>query len=129
MAGDQAMVIAGIGCRRLTSAVAIVAVLRDAEAQAGLGATALAAPAFKATEPGLLEAAAQLGITLHLIDDDRLENVQPLCVTRSEIAFAHTGHASIAEACALAFAGAGARLVLPRISHETATCALAETAA
>jgi cobalt-precorrin 5A hydrolase len=127
MGGAQAMIAAGLGFRRNTPAADLIAILRDAEALAGQRATALAAPAFKAAEPGLVEAAAQLGLVLHLIDDAGLAEAQPACVTRSETVRAHTGHAAIAEAAAIAAAGPGARLILPRIAHATATCALAES--
>ena len=130
MGGVQALtsIFAGIGCRRDTGAADIIAVLRDAEARAGIGATALAAPAFKSGEAGLLGAASTLGLSLVLLDDDQLASVQPSCPTRSVVAARCTGHASIAEASAMAAAGLGGRLVLARIAHATATCALAVTA-
>jgi cobalt-precorrin 5A hydrolase len=103
-------------------------VLRDAETRSGVAATALAAPAFKSGEAGLLEAAARLGLSLILLDDAQLAAVQASCPTRSIVAKRRTGLASIAEAAALAASGAGARLVLARIAHPTATCALAVTA-
>lgn len=121
-------VIAGIGCRRGTDAADIIAVLRDAEARAGATAIALAAPGFKSHESGLRDAAAELDLSLILLDDNLLAAVQSLCPTRSSAAARHTGHASIAEAAALAAAGPGAILLLARITHPTATCALAVAA-
>lgn len=121
-------VIAGIGCRRGTNATTIIAVLRDAEARAGTTATALAAPAFKSNEAGLHNAAAMLQLPLILLDDAQLASRQKFCPTHSIAAERHTGHASIAEASALAAAGSGATLLLARIAHPTATCALALTA-
>ena len=121
-------VIAGIGCRRGTDAADIIAVLRDAEARAGATAIVLAAPEFKSHEAGLHEAAAELDLPLILLSDTLLASVQPFCPTRSIAAERHTGHASIAEASALAAAGPGATLLLDRIAHPTATCALAVAA-
>lgn len=120
--------IAGLGCRAGASATDIIAVLHEAEARADRRAIALAIPAFKLREPGLNEAAALLGLPLILIDDTALAAVQWLCVTHSATVAAHTGHASIAEAAALAACGPGATLRLPRIAHPTATCALADRA-
>ncbi len=121
------MIAAGLGCRRHCPPADIIAVLRDAEARAGTMATALAAPAFKSAEQGLIEAARTLGLPLLFIEDDALAQAQPSCVTKSEAARQHTGHASIAEAAALAACGPNARLLLARITHPAATCAIAES--
>jgi cobalt-precorrin 5A hydrolase len=132
MGGGEAMtrhLIAGIGCRRDCPAEAIVAVLRQACDAAGRPATALAAPAFKAAEAGLRDAATQLGLELILVDPAPLAAAQARCVTRSAHAERTTGVASVAEGSALAAAGPGSRLVVPRITGSGTTCALAEPAA
>jgi len=108
------MIAAGVGFRRGCSAEEILAVLRDAELQAGLRADVVAAPAFKGAMDGL---------SLVLISDAAVQAAQPACVTRMR-----DGRPSVAEACALAAAGNGAVLRLPRIAHPRATCALAESA-
>lgn len=126
MGGDEAVIVAGIGCRRGISAAAVVAVLRAAEARAGVAAGALATAGFKVGEAGIAEAAGVLGLRLHWVDDAELALVQGGCVTLSETVRGHTGHGAIAEAAALAACGAGARLVLARIAVDGATCALAE---
>ena len=131
MDGVEAMsgpVIAGIGCRRDCPAEAILAVLRRACAEAGCEAAALAAPAFKAGEPGLREAARRLGLALIPVEAAGLAAAQARCVTRSAHAAQATGFAAVAEGSALAAAGAGGRLILPRIAGGGATCALAEAA-
>ncbi len=112
------MRVAGIGCRRGCPAAAILAVVR----QAG-GADLLAAPAWKRQEPGLIEAARMLGRPLRFVDDAALAAVQALCPTRSAVAARVTGHASVAEAAALA---GGGTLVRARLANGWATCALAE---
>ena len=124
MGGDEAM-IAGIGCRRDCPAEEIVALVRAAAARGGGAVTALAAPAAKAEEAGLRAAAATLGVKLLLVTRDALADAQAGCVTHSARAEAVLGAASVAEGCALAAAGPGARLVLPRIASARATCALA----
>ncbi len=115
------MIVAGIGCRRGCPADAIVALVRQAETLAAPVA-ALAAPAFKRTEPGLHQAAAQLGVPLLFVEDAALAAAQMLCVTRSDAAQRATGFASVAEAAAL---GAGGVLLLPRLTAAGVTCALA----
>jgi cobalt-precorrin 5A hydrolase len=126
MGGDQAVIVAGIGCRRDCPAADIVAAIRQAEAVSGHVVTALAAPRFKAEEAGLSEATGLLSLSLTLVDDAALTAVQPRCVTISATAERHTGFASVAEAAALAAAGSEARLCLARIAVGGATCALAE---
>jgi len=130
--GDKALtrsLIAGVGCRRHSSAEAILAVLDRACRAAGDRATALAAPAVKADEPGLRLAAEQLGLPLILVDTGALAAAQARCVTRSARALQATGFSSVAEGSALAAAGTGGRLILPRIEGDGVTCALAETTA
>ena len=96
--------IAGFGCRRHCPAKAILAVLDRACRQAGhRAATAMAAPAFKADEPGLRLAAQHLGLPLILIDAGALAAMQARCVTRSARALRATGFGSVAEASALAY--------------------------
>jgi cobalt-precorrin 5A hydrolase len=118
-------IVAGIGCRGGCPADDIVAVVRAACQQAGQRADVLAAPAFKAREAGLLEAATVLGLELILVSAPDLARAQSRCVTRSAVAEASTGVASVAEGSAIAAAGEGGRLILPRIAQTRATCALA----
>jgi cobalamin biosynthesis protein CbiG len=130
MGSDKVMtrhVIAGIGCRSDCSAEAIVAILNRACSEAGCQATALAAPAFKADEPGLQLAARQLGLALILVEASALAAAQTRCVTSSARAILATGFASVAEGSALAATGGG-RLILARIGGGGVTCALAEVA-
>jgi len=115
------MIVAGIGCRRGCRADEIVALVREAEALAG-PVDALAAPAFKRDEPGLLEAALRLGLVVRFVTAEALSAAQEDCVTFSDVVERTTGFASIAEAAALA---GGGSLVLPRIASDHATCAVA----
>ena len=117
------MIVAGLGCRRGCPAADLVAAVQRAAGQSGLAVGALAAPAFKAHEPGLHQAALSLGIPLLLMDDAAMRAAQPRCPTRSAAALAATGLASVAEAAALA--ASGGVLLLPRLAVGSATCALA----
>jgi cobalt-precorrin 5A hydrolase len=121
-------IVAGVGCRGGCPADDIVAVVRAACQQAGQRADALAAPAFKAREAGLREAATVLGLELILVSAPDLASAQARCVTHSVVAERSTGVASVAEGSAIAASGTGGRLILPRIAMARATCALAQRA-
>jgi cobalt-precorrin 5A hydrolase len=125
MGCGEAMIVAGIGFRTSCPAEEIATLVRQAEDAAGAAAEALAVPAFKAGAPQAQEAAAALGLPLVTIDDAALAAVQPDCLTSSAAAQSAVGFASVAEGCALAAAGSGARLLTPRLASAAATCALA----
>ena len=122
------MIAVGIGCRRNSPAARIGAAVEEALAKTGLAAgkvDALAVPAFKADEPGIVRAAQELGVPVKLVRRSELDAVQPLCATRSRAAEESTGLAAVSEAAALAAAGRNARLLLPRIARSGVTCAVA----
>ncbi len=122
------MMVAGIGCRRGTSAAAIETVIAAALAQAGLPRRmldAIAAPAAKADEPGIVAAAATLGVRLVLVPQPDLESASSRTETHSQRVMKLMGVPCVAEAAALAAGGPAARLVVPRIVIGPATCALA----
>ncbi len=123
MAGDEAVIVAGLGFRGGCAADDIVRLVQAAQVQAGCVAGLLAAPWWKRDAPGLHAAAARLGLPVAFIDDAALLAVQPRCPTRSAVAERETGVASVAEGAALA--ASGGRLLLARIAHSGATCALA----
>jgi cobalt-precorrin 5A hydrolase len=126
MGVDEAMIVAGIGCRKGASAAEISAVIADALARAGLDTLDLvAAPESKGGEHGVSAAAAALGVPLVLVAKADLEAAGARTQTRSERVLALIGVPSVAEAAALAAGGPAARLILPRITVGVATCALA----
>jgi cobalt-precorrin 5A hydrolase len=126
MGVGEAMIVAGIGCRKGASAAAISAVIADALARAGLDTLDLvAAPQSKGGEHGVAAAAAVLGVPLVLVAKADLEAAGARTQTRSERVLALVGVPSVAEAAALAAGGPAARLILPRITVGVATCALA----
>jgi cobalt-precorrin 5A hydrolase len=132
MAMGEAMMVAGIGCRRGTSAAAIETVIAAALAQAGLPSRvldAIAAPAAKADEPGIAAAAATLGVRLVLVPQPDLESASNRVETHSQRVMTLMGVPCVAEAAALAAGGPTARLVVARIAIGPATCALARTEA
>lgn len=120
------LIVAGLGCRRACSGAEIVALARRSAALAGRLPALLAIPWFRREETGPAAAAELLGLPLLVVTEAALAAAQPFCITRSAPALAARGLASIAEGCALAGAGIGATLILPRIASVMATCAIAE---
>jgi cobalt-precorrin 5A hydrolase len=124
------MMVAGIGCRRGTSADAIKSVIAAALARAGIaGGTldAVATPETKRGEAGIAAAAAALGVPLVLVAQDDLESAGSRVETRSQRVMELMNVPCVAEAAALAAGGPAARLVLARIAIGPATCALAHS--
>ena len=117
-------VIAGLGFRAGCAAGEVLAVVAEASARAGCGVDALAVPEFKPAE-AVREAARVLAVPLLLVGRAALLGAQGRCLTRSAAAEKATGFASVAEGCALAASGAQT-LLLARVAHARATCALAE---
>jgi cobalt-precorrin 5A hydrolase len=127
----EAMIIAGIGCRKGTPAAEIETAVSAALARAGLDHAAIGMIATSATkegEPGIAGAAAALGVPLTLVAPAELATAGERVATRSERVLALAGVPSVAEAAALAAGGAAARLIVPRVVVGAATCALAEAA-
>ena len=118
--------VAGLGCRRGCPADALAALVRSAELQAGARVVRLATASFKAGD--VTPAARLLGLPLDVVGEAALLAVQARCVTRSAVALRVHGVASVAEGAALAAAGDGAVLVLPRIVGGGASCAIARGA-
>jgi len=126
----EAMIVAGVGCRRGTAGAQIEAAIAAALAQAGLGreaVRAIATSAAKANEPGIAAAASAIGVPLVLVANDDLAAAGERAATRSERVLALAGVPSVAEAAALAAGGPASRLIAPRVAVGPATCALADS--
>jgi cobalt-precorrin 5A hydrolase len=122
----EAVIIAGIGCRKGVSAAQVGDAIAAALARAGLQHLDLiATPVAKGAEPGIVAAANALSVPLVLVPPRELENATPRTITYSERVVALTGLPSIAEAAALAAGGPSARLMAPRTAVGPVTCALA----
>ena len=122
------MIVAGVGCRKGASAQDIAAVLDAALSEAGIPVadlTLIATAERKRDEPGIAEAALARGVRVEVIPQAQLEEADIRASTSSQRARAASGVGSVAEAAALAAAGPGARLLVPRIVLGPATCALA----
>jgi cobalt-precorrin 5A hydrolase len=128
MALDQAMIVAGVGCRAGASAREIEAVIAVAFDRAGLDASALrmiATSSAKGAEQGIADAASRRGVKFVVVAQDAFEAAGARAVTRSERVLKLTGVPSVSEAAALAAGGPDARLIVPRVTLGPATCALA----
>ena len=122
------MIAIGIGCRRGADGASIVTLVRRARALVAAVAedAVLVSHERKRDEARLIAAAAELGLTLRFLTAEALREVEARIVTPSQHSAAAVGIASVSEAAALAGAGPGARLILPRISGDGVTCAIAE---
>ena len=116
------MIVAGLGFRRAATADS----LADALARAAGERTVHALATLEDKGQGLRPFADMHGIPLTLVTQADAATQDTL--TRSAASMAAKGLHSVAEACALAAAGPGARLLAPRtISKDgQATCAIAE---
>jgi cobalt-precorrin 5A hydrolase len=128
MAGEKAMIVAGVGCRRGTSADELERVVRLALGFFQLAPErldAIATESAKATEPAFQEAARRLSATLSACTVSDLDRVAGQVLTTSLLALAAKGVPSIAEGSALVVAGRNARLLGTRLATDGATCAIA----
>ena len=123
--------VAGIGFRHAATAEEIADLIRRALALGGFPADrlgAIATAADRAGAPQARDAASAFGLAILPVAEQALAAADTNVETRSARIEASRGIGSVAEAAALAAAGAGSRLVLPRIASAGATCALAEHA-
>ena len=116
----------GLGCRKGVSGAVITSLVREALARIEQpGAAALFTVDAKRAEAGLAQAAQALAMPLHFLTQEALEAVADLAQTRSPRVEALFGVPSVAETAALAGAGPGSVLILPRIACDNVTCAIA----
>ncbi len=119
-------VIAGVGCRRGVPAAQIVSAIRAALDQGGVKVSQvrlLASADVKASEPGLHEAAAKLGLPLRFIPSAEIRTSMR-AFDRSPFVQMKVGIAAVAESAAL-LAGRRTRLFLPKTKYPGVTVALA----
>jgi cobalt-precorrin 5A hydrolase len=128
MAGEQAMIVVGIGCKRETMSEDIVSLILAALASFGIPSEkldAIATETSKADEGGIADAARSLSVRLVRCSLSDLDQVADKTVTHSSRVQALKGVPSIAEASALVAAGRNARLLGARVASEKVTCAIA----
>jgi cobalt-precorrin 5A hydrolase len=125
----EAMIVAGIGCRKAILAEQVESAIEAALQYNQIEAhqlSVIAVPAVRGTEAGILQAAAARRVLLVLIAQDALEEADLRTVTRSARSMATLNVQSVAEAAALAAAGPHSRLLAPRVAVGPVTCALAK---
>lgn len=129
MGCEETMIVAGVGFRRSASAREIADLVRAALSRAGLARADRLATIPALAESGCFAQAAQaLGVEHVSAEESALVEAAGRVLTRSARALASHGLGSVAEAAALAVAGAGSRLLLARLTSASATCALAQSA-
>ncbi len=126
----EALIVAGIGCRRGATEKEVEAAIQAAlmevgQAQGTIGL--IATSDGKGGEAGIVAAAAARRLRLVLVGPAELEAAGSRTQSSSPLVKALAGVPSVAEAAALAAGGPSAKLILPRISIGPVTCALAET--
>jgi cobalt-precorrin 5A hydrolase len=122
------MIVAGIGCRRGTPPEEIENVIAQALTASGFVGHRLdliATEAGKSVEPGLVDAARRMAVSLVACSTDDMRAVADRVLTVSTRVAALKGVPSVAETAALVAAGRDARLLGPRIATSSATCAIA----
>jgi cobalamin biosynthesis protein CbiG len=127
---EGAFIVAGIGYRAAVTGADIIALVRKSMAEHGIDAVScLAVPGFKPdTDKAPAQAANALDLPLSVISEPALAHAAPHCPTTMRHPMPGVGDRSVAEACALAAAGAGGVLLGPRILGQSASCALARRA-
>ena len=124
----EAVIAAGIGCRKGAEAAEIEAAIVAALERAGrpLARIALVATSTgKRGEKGIVDAAQALGVPLLFVTPLDLEIASARGATWSARVLALAGVPSVAEAAALAACWLKSKLILPRIVVGPVTCALA----
>ena len=116
----------GLGCERGTPPAELVALAVSVVARPGDVAFVATLDA-RAGEPAMHAVAKHFSAPLVTFPADRLEAETPRLANPSAIVFAHAGCHGVAEAAALAQAGAGGRLIVGKTKSAHATAAVAES--
>ena len=115
----------GLGFSSVATAAAIAHGVSLALERAGMTAAALHVSARKRDSQPLREAAASLDMPLVFHDEADLQRRDADVVSRSSRVMTLAGVGSLAEAAALAGAGAGSRLIVEKFSLDGVSCAVA----
>ena len=118
----------GVGCERGCAPDELIGLAEQTLVAGGLAPEAVACVAsldLKADEPAVSAVADWLGVPLRLFDAAALERETPRLTAPSEIVFRAVGCHGVAEAAALACAGANGALAMPKARSQRGTCAVA----
>jgi cobalt-precorrin 5A hydrolase len=117
--------ILGVGCRKGTPSESVIKAMEEVFKEHGLMLEALALMAtvdVKAEEPGLLKAAAQMGIALQIFTKDQLRATEHQFV-QSEFVKKTIGTGAVAEPCGYLASGQG-RLLVPKTIRDGVTLSI-----
>ncbi|MCP1242648.1 cobalamin biosynthesis protein CbiG [Acetobacter lambici] len=121
------MIVVGMGWRKVALPEHALELVARSLHRLGAGTPDyIAVPDFKNTDDLPHAVARMWGAGVLWVSRAQLQQMQASCPTGSATVMGHVGVASVAEACALAGAGAGTRLCLPRQVFCGVTCAVAE---
>jgi cobalt-precorrin 5A hydrolase/precorrin-3B C17-methyltransferase len=118
----------GVGAERGAPEAALRELVETVCAESGLALASVGIVAsidLKAAEPAVHSVARSLGTTARFFPAERLAEEMPRLTVRSEAVWRETGTWGVAEAAALAAAGPGGRLLVPKRKGERVTCAVA----
>jgi cobalt-precorrin 5A hydrolase len=121
------MIVAGIGANSSASVEDVVQGLEQVMSGAPQRPQMIATLADATFTTNVRSAAQRLGLTFRDLAKDALQMRAMDCVTRSERSLTAQGVPSVAEACALAGAGAGSTLIAARLTFGPVTIALARS--
>ena len=119
----------GVGCERGVPASELGELVERTLAGANLSARSLAGVFsidLKADEPAVHALAETLGLPVRFFDPPTLEALTPRLANPSETVFREVGCHGVSEAAALAAAGNGGTLRVPKTRSRRATCAIGE---
>jgi len=126
----SARFVLGLGCERGTPAAEVIALAENALARAGArreDITYIASLDTRRSEPAIQAAARHFDVPSRFFAATVLEAETPRLRHPSDRVFALTGCHGVAEASALACAGAAAELVVPKMKSAHATAAVVRT--
>jgi cobalt-precorrin 5A hydrolase len=126
----EAMIVAGIGCRKDVRTEEVLAAIDAALAEHGLDRPALGALAtapLKREEAAIRMAGAFLSLDVVIAEEDALKASDGRTLSRSAPSLAAADVLSVSEAAALAVAGEGSVLLGPRLVLGPVTCAIARS--
>ncbi len=121
----------GLGCERGTDWNDVRTLAERAFREAEIGSDqvlVVVSIESRMDEPAILETATHFRLPTRFFNVAALERETPRLKNPSELVFARVGCHGVAEAAALAAAGADGELVLPKIKSSSATAAIARIA-
>jgi cobalt-precorrin 5A hydrolase / precorrin-3B C17-methyltransferase len=121
----------GIGAERDVTVTEVETLARESLAAHGLSRHAVACLVsldLKSDEPALHELAGMLDVPARFFDAETLRAEAPRLKNPSPVVEAAVGVPGVAEAAALAAAGLGGTLIVPKMKSARATCAIARAA-